>query len=309
MTAEVRTMDGTYDNACLETGVAPSGGVALCYESAGRGPAVLLVAGFGATRRAWARTVPILTRRFRVLSFDNRGMGDSEGSLWPYSARGMADDAVAVLDAAGERRAHVYGISLGGMVAQEIALRHPERVAALVLAATTPGGPRAVPGETTALTFFARCHAMGREEAAWAAVPYLYGERTRRRRPQRIAEDIARHLPHGTDAVSHAQQLLAAASHSTLNRLAEIRAPTLVVHGDGDAIVPAANARLIADAIPRAELSLWPGAGHLFTTDEPRADRTIARFLWRHTERPERRAVPRTRRWMASMYELLARAA
>jgi 3-oxoadipate enol-lactonase len=277
--------------------IARGGPVDLSFQSVGRGPAVLLIMGFGATREGWARTIPTLARRFRVLSFDNRGVGDSAASVWPYSVRRMADDAVAVLDAAGEDRAHVYGISLGGMVAQEIALRHPQRVRALVLGATTPGGPRAVLGETPALTFFGRSTLVAREEAAWAAVPYLYGERTRRRHAERIGEDIARRLPFAAGPVTHTQQLVAAATHSTVDRLGDIRAPTFVVHGEEDAIVPADNARLLADGIPGAQLRLWRRAGHLYVTDEPHADREVARFLWRHTA--ERRG-PRGPRGLAA---------
>jgi pimeloyl-ACP methyl ester carboxylesterase len=257
--------------------------VDLYFESAGRGPAALLVTGFGMDASAWWRTVPVLARGFRVLTFDNRGVGRSEGSPWPYLIGRLADDAVAVLDAAGEERAHVYGLSLGGMVAQEIALRHPDRVGALVLGATTPGGAAATPGEPDALSYFARLPAMGAEEAQWAAVPYLYAERTRRDRAQRIGDDVARRSRHSSRGTTVVQQLAAAGSHSTGDRLAEIAAPTLVVHGHRDVLVPPANAHALAAEIPGAELRIWPDAGHLYPTDEPRADRDIARFLDRHT--------------------------
>ena len=272
---------------------AETGPVKLYYESRGRGPAVLLVMGLGMTLSGWWRTVPVLARSFRVLSFDNRGIGRSDGSALPYSVAAMADDAIAVLDAAGEQRAHVYGISLGGMVAQELALRHPDRVRALVLGATTPGGSPAVLAGVPALGFFWRAVAMEPEEALWAAVPYTYGETTRRRHAQRIAEDIAHRvrLPPGPSAYGH--QVAAAAIHSTFDRLGEIAAPTLVVHGEEDAIVPPQHARLLAEAIQGAELRLWPGAGHLYVTDEPHADREIARFLRRHTgERSGMRGLP-----------------
>ena len=129
---------------------ADRGPASLYYESRGRGPAVLLVMGLGMTLAAWWRTVPVLAASFRVLTFDNRGVGRSEPAALPYTVAQMADDAIAVLDAAGEDAAHVYGISLGGMVAQEAALRHPERVRALVLGATTPGGSRATAPDAAA---------------------------------------------------------------------------------------------------------------------------------------------------------------
>jgi pimeloyl-ACP methyl ester carboxylesterase len=256
----------------------------LYYESAGSGPPVLLVSGQGMTRSDWWRTVPVLARRFRVLCFDNRDTGRSKHSAWPYTVAQMADDAIAVLNAAGEERAHVYGMSLGGMVAQEIALRHADRVAALVLGSTTPGGLQAVLPDPHMLTFFVRVGWMGAEEAEWAAVAYKYGEATRRERQHLIAEDIAHRDGFPADALAYLHQMGAASSYNPMWRLREIGAPTLVVHGDEDAVVPPVNARRLAEAIPNSELMIWPGAGHLYATDEPRADREILRFLLRHPE-------------------------
>ena len=255
----------------------------MYYESIGRGPAVLLILGQGMSIETGWRTIDRLSAQFRVLVFDNRDTGRSDYSPWPYVVSQMASDAVAVLDAAGESRAHVYGISLGGMVAQEVALQHGNRVDALVLGATTPGGPLAIPHDPQVLTFFTRVGAMGAEEAVWAAVPYSYGERTRREHGERIAEDIARRMQHPTDALAYLHQVGAAASHSTYSRLGQISAPTLVVHGGQDVLQPSGNARLLADAIPRAELRLWPEAGHLYATDEPEADHEVAAFLERHS--------------------------
>ena len=262
---------------------AHSGALRVYYESVGRGPAVLLILGQGMSTEAGWRTVERLAGQFRVLTFDNRDMGRSDRSLWPYLVSQMASDAVAVLDAAGEARAHVYGLSLGGMVAQEVALRYRDRVCGLVLGATTPGGPRAIPQDPQVLTFFSRVGAMGPEEAEWAAVPYSYGERTRRANGARIAEDIERRLRHPPDALAYLHQVAAAAAHSTYGRLGDIAAPTLVVHGWQDMIQSPMNARVLADAIPGAELRLWPQAGHLYVTDEPEADCAVARFLERHS--------------------------
>ena len=259
--------------------LARNGSVELHWESTGHGPPVLLIAGQGMTLQGWWATVPVLERAFRVIVFDNRDTGRSSRMMFPYTVAQMADDAVAVLDSAGESRAHVYGLSLGASVAQEIALRHPERVHGLVLGAGTPGAPRAILPSAPALTFFARAGAMGPEEAEWAAVPYTYGAATRRRHGHRIAENIARRLTSPIDTLTYLHQAAAIATHSTCRRLGRITAPTLVVHGEQDMIVPPANGRLLAERIPEAQLSMWPDSGHMYVIDEPRADRQIAQYL------------------------------
>jgi 3-oxoadipate enol-lactonase len=261
--------------------LARNGSVELYWESAGAGAPVLLIMGLGMNATGWWRTIPVLAESFRVLSFDNRGVGRSARPRGPYSVVQMATDAIAVLEAAGERRAHVYGISLGGMIAQELALRHPERVSSLLLGATTPGGPRALPADEATLAFFQRRAEMDAEEAVWASVPYNYSLQTRQRHAQRIGDDIVQRLRYPIESGPYSAQLGAALGHDAFGRLDAIEAPTLVVHGGDDRMVPPENARLLADAIPGAQLELWPGAGHLYITDEPEADRSVARFLRR----------------------------
>jgi pimeloyl-ACP methyl ester carboxylesterase len=241
---------------------------------------VLLVMGLGMNATGWWRTVPVLAGAgHTVVAFDNRGVGRSSRPPGPYSVEQMADDAIAVLDAAGIERASVYGISLGGMIAQEIALRHPARVDALVLGATTPGGVPAVAADDETLAFFRRRGEMSAEEAVWASVPYNYGPQTRSARAGLIGEDIAQRLRFPVEPEPYAAQLEAALGHDAYDRLGSIEAPTLVVHGEADRMVAPANGRLLADAIPSAELLMLPGAGHLYPTDEPAADQAIARFL------------------------------
>jgi 3-oxoadipate enol-lactonase len=252
----------------------------LYCESTGAGAPVLLVMGLGMNATGWWRTVPVLAEAgLRVLAFDNRGVGRSNRPKGPYTVAQMADDCAAVLDAAGEESAHVYGISLGGMIAQELALRHPGRVRSLVLGATTPGGSRSAGAQPAVLEFFERRAGMPAEEAVWASVPYNYGPDTRARHAQRIGEDIAQRLRFPIEPEPYVAQLGAAMGHDAHNRLGAIEAPTLVVHGEADVMVPPGNGALLAEGIPGAQLSLWPGAGHLYPTDEPRADAAVAEFL------------------------------
>jgi 3-oxoadipate enol-lactonase len=251
---------------------------------------VLLIAGQGMTVDGWWTTVPVLASSFRVIAFDNRDTGRSSRLPWPYSVAQMADDAIAVLDAAGEERAHVYGISLGSLVAQEVALRHPSRVQALVLGASSAGGFAAYkPAPTSfAQTFLIRAGAMGPEEAEWAAVPYTYAEKTRRSHPERIATDIAHRLSSPPEPLQYLHQAAAVATHDAHERLNQMVAPALVVHGEQDVFVPPANALVLAARIPGAQLRLWPDAGHMYIIDEPRSDREIASFLLHHSAVPVR---------------------
>jgi pimeloyl-ACP methyl ester carboxylesterase len=245
-------------------------------DSGGSGPPVLLIMGLGMNATGWWRTIPVLSD-FRVLSFDNRGVGRSERVPGPYTVAQMADDAVSVLDAAGVEAAHVYGISLGGMIAQEVALRHPSRVRALVLGATTPGGEAHVAAGDDVVAFVRLRAAMTAVQAVWASVPINYAARTRLEGGQLIAEDIAQRLRFPVEVEYYAAQLAAATGHDAA--VDRIRAPTLVVHGEEDVLIPPANGERLAELIPGADLSMWPGAAHLYFTDEPEIDRYVARWL------------------------------
>ncbi|MGZ6721968.1 MAG: alpha/beta fold hydrolase [Solirubrobacteraceae bacterium] len=240
---------------------------------------MLLVMGLGMTATGWWRTIPVLARGFTVLSFDNRVVGRSGRPPGPYSMAQMAGDAVAVLDAAGVEAAYVYGVSIGGMVAQEIALRRPERVLGLVLAATTPGRRACRRARRRDACVLPPRGQMPAEEAVWASVPYNYAARTRRDGGQRIAEDVAQRLRFPIEPEPYVAQLAAALGHDAYDRLGAVSHPTLVVHGAEDRKVHPDNARLLAERIPAARLQLWEQTGHLFFTDEPSIDPAVSDFL------------------------------
>jgi pimeloyl-ACP methyl ester carboxylesterase len=251
----------------------------LHFESTGQGPAVLLVMGLGLPGAAWWRTVPVLARSFRVITFDNRGAGRRERPTSPLTIASMAADAVSVLDAAKILRAHVYGISMGGMIAQELALGFPERITSLVLGATSAGGALATPPDPETSAFLARRATLPDEEGRWGSVPYVYSERTRSTNAARIGQDFARRRSYAFAPDGYRAQLAAAAGHDTAARVGGIEAPTLVVHGAEDRMVPPANGRALASAIPGAHLVELADAAHLYTTDEPASDEAVRDFL------------------------------
>ena len=170
----------------------------------------------------WWRTVPVLAEGMRVIAFDNRGVGRSDHTNGQYTMRQLADDAVAVMDAAKVDAASVYGLSLGGMIAQQLALRHPERVRALVLGATTPGGRRHELPDREVVEFIRRRPGMPTEEAVWAAVPYNYSRVTREHHAERIGEDVKHRLRFTPNPAGYQSQLAAAWRHDTGDRLHEI---------------------------------------------------------------------------------------
>jgi pimeloyl-ACP methyl ester carboxylesterase len=258
---------------------APDGRTRLYWESTGAGDPVLLIMGLGLSGGAWWRTVPVLSRRLRVITFDNRGVGRSRAFSYAYTTEAMADDAVSVLDDLRLERVHVYGLSLGGMVAQQLALRHPERVRSLVLGATNAGGPRAARADDEVVAFFRRRLRMRADEAAWASVPFNYGPRCRAEHFDRIEEDIAQRLAHPFAERAYRAQMFAAGVHNCYGRLPDIDAPTLIVHGRHDRIIPVANALLMAERMPGARLQILEESGHLYATEEPEVDDAIGAFL------------------------------
>lgn len=255
------------------------GQTGLHWESHGHGPPVLLIMGLGLSGGAWWRTVPVLSRRFRVITFDNRGVGRSQSPTYAFTTEAMADDAASVLDAAKVDSAHIYGISLGGMVAQQLALRHRRRIRSLVLGATHPGGPRAVAPDSEVLEFFRRRPELPQEEAAWASVPYNYGPACRRRHASRIAEDVAQRLAHPFPSEAYSAQLWAARLHNCLGRLSRIKVPAMIVHGRHDRLIPVANADLMAERMPHARLEILERSGHLYPTEQPDIDGQISAFI------------------------------
>lgn len=252
-------------------------GTKIYWDEQGAGEPLLLIMGLGYPSSMWHRTRPALSDFYRTIALDNRGAGQSDVPPGPYSMALMASDAAAVLDAASVPRAHIFGLSMGGMIAQEFALQYPGRVQSLILGCTGPGGRNAVRAEPAAIEMLKASSQMSREQAAEAAVPFIYDAAT----PcHLIDEDIAMRRFWPTSAAGYLAQLQAIFAWESFGRLPQITARTLVIHGKGDRLVPVANGELIAARIPGAQLVLLDHAGHLFSTDQPAAaQKAIFEFL------------------------------
>lgn len=245
---------------------ARNGDVELAYELLGEGPPLLLIQGLGYGGRGWGPILDLLADDFTVVAFDNRGFGASGAPPGPYTARELADDARAVLDAAALDRAHVVGASLGGMVAQELVLAHPDRIDKLVLACTTPGGLGSYPMPARTVSLMMEAPTLPPDVALRRFVENALGDSATNELVERI---VAYRTANPPDVAGWQAQAAAGATHDALDRLASITAPTLVVHGTEDAVVDPRNADLLADRIPGARVRLLPGCGHLPFWEEP----------------------------------------
>jgi 3-oxoadipate enol-lactonase len=263
--------------------VAEREGVRVAYQSEGSGPPLLLIHGLGYDRAGWGPLPQLLAGRFSVLRFDNRGLGESDVPPGPYSVAELAGDAAAVLDAEGIPRAHVVGTSLGGMIAQELALAHPARVDRLVLACTTPGGATAFPTPERTVRALGEFPAMPLEQGLRLLVENALSDRTLAARPRLVEEIHAYRLAHRPPLAGWQAQAAAAAEFDAAARLEQISAPTLVLHGTADNVVDVRNGEALAQGIPGARLELFEGCGHLFFWEEPeRFARSLGDFLLGH---------------------------
>lgn len=257
--------------------VLKAGEIELGYERSGEGPPLLLIMGMSGTLMHWGE--PLLSRlreHFETIVYDHRGIGSSTKVSEPFTIADLADDTAALMDALELQAADVMGISMGGMVAQELELRHPERLRSLVLGCTYAGGEgSALTGEDTmgrlaeAMTSGDRARAI---RTAWEAnVSARFADDPAWTSFQEIGSANAVPLP------VIMEQMRAIVGHDTSGRLADIGAPTLVMHGTEDEMLPVSNAYAIAERIPDARLEIFDGVGHLFFWEEPERSAELVR--------------------------------
>ena len=247
-------------------------GATLFHEEHGdrAAEAIVLLEGMGGDIPGWRRNIPHLAEELRVIAYDFRGNGRSSEPTGPVTMATFVEDTIALLDELGLDRAHVYGQSFGGMVAQELALAHPHRVRTLVLAATHCGGSHVVPAPRSAVP----------KGQPWRA---LYAPGFPEAHPEHVAEDLrigGEQPPHPSGG---RRQWEAMQAFDSYDRLPLITAPTLVLHGAEDQLIAPANARVLAERIPHAELVVLDGAGHLYHSEQAEvADAAVLDFVRGH---------------------------
>lgn len=261
----------------------------IYYETRGEGEPLVLVMGLGGTLEWWFLQVPALSQYYRVVAFDNRGSGRSDKPDIPYTMEMMAKDTIGLMDALGIPSARIFGISMGGMIAQHIALLYPQRVKTLILGATTCGGSHSVspdPESMKVLFDMERMQQLSPEERFREMLPFIFSREFiegSRSVMQELAVRMSQHItpPHG-----YMRQAQAIMGHDTYERLPDIKAPTLVIAAEEDRIVPVENSRIIASRIPGAELVLLKRAGHGFNIElADEVNKAVLDFLRRHRAR------------------------
>ena len=256
--------------------------IQLYYEVHGQGEPLVLIMGLGANTHGWDMQIPTFSREFQVVAFDNRGSGRSDKSASRYTIRLFADDIAGLMDALGIASAHVYGQSMGGLIAQELALSYPQRVRTLVLGSTSCGGPQVVAASPEHVTLMASLPTLKPQEAAEKSLSLLYSaEFIARKREELIARSLAEaELRPPLDA--YARQVQAALRHNTYDRLPQIHCPTLIISGSDDRVMPAENSSILAKRIPNAELVVLPKAGHGYLVECADESNAIVLDFLRH---------------------------
>ena len=259
-------------------GAAKVNGIAIHYEITGEGEPLILIEGLGTAAWLWWKQVPELAKHYRVIAYDQRGVGRSDKPDEPYTIPMLADDLAGLMDVLKIKQAHVLGISLGGYVAQEFTLKYPERVERLILCSTSFGGIHAIPPTPdmiVALTTPVAGQSDLRERVALSLSPAYAAAH-----PEDVDYMVAARLDNPQPAYAYSRQLMSAAAWTSEDRLGQILAPVVIMAGTADTIVPPENARLLATAIPHAEMRLLEGAGHLINVEQTdKFNKEVIEFL------------------------------
>ena len=264
------------------------GDINMYYEVHGEGEPFVMISGIGANLDMSYPVIPVYSREYRLVLFDNRGTGRSDAPDIPYTFKMMADDLVSLLDVIGINSTHIMGTSLGGMIAQEFTLRYPERVRSLILACTSCGGPDSnIMTDPEVIRAMERMQGLSEVERMMELLRLVVSQKFIENNPIRVKQIVELMMKHPSTPQGHKRQSqLVMESLSMGDRLPEIKTPTLVISGDNDKLVPTKNSQLLASKIPNAELVILKGMGHGFMYEAfDETNRIILDFLRRHSSK------------------------
>jgi pimeloyl-ACP methyl ester carboxylesterase len=249
------------------------------YRIVGDGPPLVLIMGLSGDLTWWEPLVEELERDFRLILFDNRGSGLTDMPEGKYSIPMFANDTAGLMASLGIDRAHVFGVSMGGMIAQELVLRYPDRVDRLVLGCTHSGGEGFTMPSAEAVEKMALTRGRAPEEIARQTMSILFSPKFIQENPDTIEEMVLRFMDNPTPRKPFIQQLWAAMGHNCYERLPKIRKPTLLLTGGEDVLIPPQNAETLRARIPGSRLACVEDAGHVFFLEAPKR---VARLLREH---------------------------
>ncbi len=250
--------------------LAKAGQIDLSYDRAGDGPPLLLIMGMSGTKHHWGDSLlEQLRGDFDTIVYDHRDAGDSTRTEGPFTIAELAEDAAGLLTALEIDSAHVMGISMGGMIAQELVLAHPERLRSLTLGCTYCGGEGGVLASEGVMRKLAEAMSSGDRERAVRASWEVNVSPSFAANEDAWARFRATGMRYGLPVEVIMRQMQAIAGHDTSARLAQIHTPTLVVHGTVDQLLPVQNGHMIAGLIPDARLEIFDGVGHMFFLEKP----------------------------------------
>lgn len=255
------------------------GRIRLCYQCEGSGPPVLFISGISGDQHGWAPVVARLKPRYECITFDNRGIGQSSKPRHGYTIPDLTRDTLGLLDKLSISRTHIVGMSLGGLVAQSIALQRPERVGGLVLAGSFAAPSPRLMHVLNSRKFMQR--KMGRFEYIWALAAWMFGPKSLGN--PGFVDEFARKAagnPHSQALYAFDQLVDGIAQFDARAQLEQIRQPTLVIVGEHDILTPPQQARILAEGIPGAELVVLPDLGHFCHLEDPKefASRSVSFF-------------------------------
>ena len=242
--------------------------IEIYYEFHGQGEPLVLIMGLRRNIEWWYRQVPDLSKHFKVLVFDNRGAGRTEKPVMDYSIRLFADDTAALMESLDIKKAHILGVSMGGYIAQELAINYPGRVRSLILGCTSAGGERAVLMSPERLKKITANEGLIPEQILRKDMDIYFSDHFIRGNLEKIKEFVSISLRYYQPPDTFLRQFAACLKHDTVNRLNRVTVPTLITSGDDDPLVPPENSRILKELIPHAELIFFPGKRHCFFMEE-----------------------------------------
>lgn len=252
----------------------------LYYERHGQGDPLILIRGMGRSSRYWGPVRDALSEHFEVIMYDNRGIGRSEGTRRFYKTATLAHDLIKLMDSLCIECAHIFGMSQGGMVAQEAAIRFPDRIRRAVIGCSHPGGKVAFRPKRSIYRKVMRAIPGGQKAIFMATSALLLSQAFIKRNPDVIQGWRNMRKTEGVNPGTLMRQLYAVFHHDTWERLPFVKAPSLILAGDRDPLVPPGNSHLLAHRIPNAKLEILKGVSHDFTTERPeQITRLVTHFL------------------------------